>query len=168
MKRILAGVLTLFIAITGMNCYGGFMATRKIYNWNGTLGNKWVKTIVMWALVIIPVYPIASLADIVILNTLEFWTGSNPLAMKAGEVETQLVRRDGKEYQITATKNQFEIREVTQNKLGNPVYLTFRPQEEAWYVTQNGKSLKISEATEANQNEVKLFHPDGRSVAVKL
>lgn len=98
MKRILVGVLALFIAITGMNCYGGFMATRKIYNWNGTLGNKWVKTIVMWALVIIPVYPIASLADIVILNTLEFWTGSNPLAMKAGEVETQLVRRDGKEY----------------------------------------------------------------------
>jgi len=168
MKRILAGFLTLFMAVAGMNCYGGFVATKKIYNWNGGLGNKWINTVVMWAFIIIPVYPIATFVDFVILNVLEFWTGSNPLAMKDGESETQIVRREGKDFQVIATKNQFEIREMTGSKLGKPVYLTFRPQESAWYVTQNGKSFKISEATDLAQGEVKLFHPDGRSVDVKL
>ncbi len=66
------------VAVTG--CYGKFALTRKVYDWNGGLGNKFLKSIVFWALVIIPVYEIAGLADVVIFNLLEFWTGSNPIA----------------------------------------------------------------------------------------
>lgn len=66
------------VAVTG--CYGKFALTKKVYDWNGGLGNKFLKSIVFWALVIIPVYEVAGLADVVIFNLLEFWTGSNPIA----------------------------------------------------------------------------------------
>lgn len=168
MKRIMIGLLSLITVSASMNCYGGFVATKKIYNWNGGLGNKWVNTIVMWVMIIIPVYPIATFVDFVILNTLEFWTGSNPLAMKEGESETQMVQHNGKEYQITATKNQFEIREMVAGKAGSPVLLQYQPQDSAWYVKANGRSMKISEGADLSQEQVRLFHPDGKSVEVKL
>jgi hypothetical protein len=39
-----------------------------------------VNWIVHWAAWIIPVYPLALFADSLVLNSLEFWTGSNPIA----------------------------------------------------------------------------------------
>lgn len=168
MKRILIAIFGAMLALVSMNCYGGFVATRKIYNWNGGLGNKWVKSIVMWVLIIIPVYPIATFVDFIILNVLEFWTGSNPLAMKEGEKETQIVKHNGKDYEITATKNQFAVREIENGKLGEPVFLTYKPAESAWYIQSKGKEHKISEASDLEREEVRLIHPDGRTVEVKL
>jgi hypothetical protein len=168
MKQFLFTLLAILTVSASMNCYGGFVATRKIYHWNGSLGNKWVKTIVMWLMIIIPVYPVAALADFVILNALEFWTGSNPLAMKEGESETQLVQYNGKSYQITAKRNQFEIRELVDGKESSPVLLQYKPEEAAWYLTAKGRTMKVSEATDATQAQVRLFHPDGTSVEVKL
>jgi hypothetical protein len=61
-------------------CYGGYVAFKKVHQWNGTLGSKWVKSIVHILLWVVPVYPVCLAVDFFILNTLEFWTGSNPLA----------------------------------------------------------------------------------------
>ncbi len=168
MKKLLVGLLALLFGFASMNCYGGFVATKKLYSWNGSVGNKWVNTIVMWVMVIIPVYGVAFAVDWIVLNTLEFWTGSNPLAMKAGESETQLVKMENKEYKVTATPNQFEIREVKADKLGEAVYLQYLPQESAWYVKANGQMVKVSDSAGLSAESVRLFHPDGKSVEVKL
>lgn len=168
MKRTLIALLSAFSLLVSANCYGGFVATKKVYNWNGGLGNKWVQSIVMWVMLIVPVYEVVAIVDFLILNTLEFWTGSNPMAMKEGEKETQIVKRDGKEFEITATRNQFAITELSNGKRFAPVYLIYKQEETAWYVKSNGKSMKISEASEIDAAQVKLFHPDGKSVEVKL
>lgn len=168
MKRILIALLGLVTVSASMNCYGGFVATRKLYNWNGSLGNKWINTIVMWVMIIVPVYAIATLVDFVILNTLEFWTGSNPLAMKEGQSETQIVQHKGKSYQITATRNQFVIAELSADKVTAQVILRYMPEESAWYLTSKGKTMKISEMANTEQAQVRLFHPDGKSIEVPL
>ncbi len=67
-------------ALAGTGCYGKFALTRKLYDWNGSLGNKFVNTLVMWVLMIIPVYGVVTFIDGFILNLIEFWSGSNPLA----------------------------------------------------------------------------------------
>jgi len=168
MKKIIAALLSAFLLLVSANCYGGFVATRKIYAWNGSLGNKWVNTIVMWVLIIIPVYELAGLVDFLVLNTLEFWTGSNPLAMKEGEKETQIVKRSGKEFEVTATKNQFEIREVTNGIQSATTQIVYLPSESAWFVKVNGKLTKISEISPLDEEKARLFHPDGSFVEVKL
>lgn len=166
MKRTIISLISLVSILGTINCYGGYVMTRKVHNWNGTLGDKWVKSIVNVLLVF--VYPFTAIIDFLVLNTLEFWTGSNPLAMKEGEVEVQVVHKDGKEYKITATRNQFEVREVMAGKLGDPAYLTYEPKESAWYMKANGKAMKVSEAVNFNEGHVKLIHPDGKTVDVKL
>ena len=168
MKRTLIALLSVFSFTVATNCYGGFIATKKLHHWNGGLGNKWIQTIAFWALIIIPVYEIAVLIDFVVLNLLEFWTGSNPMAMTEGQIETQIVKHQGKEFEITATKNQFAIREIKNGSKGEPVLLVYEPQESAWYAKSRGKSMKISESSELDMSQVKLFHPDGRVVEVKL
>ncbi len=75
-RRLLVGAL----ATVASGCYGQFALTRKLYEWNGSLGNKFLNTVVMWAFMIIPVYAVVSFVDLIVLNLVEFWTGSNPMA----------------------------------------------------------------------------------------
>ncbi len=57
-------------------CYGAFPITKAIYRMNGDVSDdKWVRSIVFWVLVIVPVYSVASFADAIVLNVIEFWTG---------------------------------------------------------------------------------------------
>lgn len=77
------GIITLLCAgmvvLTG--CYGKNACFEKLHQWNGTLGNKWLNSIVHFFLMVFGVYPIClGLIDGLVLNTVEFWTGSNPLA----------------------------------------------------------------------------------------
>ncbi len=69
------------LALLTTGCYGKFALTQKLYGWNGSLGNKFVNTIVFWAFIVLPVYEVFAFVDFVALNLIEFWSGSNPLAV---------------------------------------------------------------------------------------
>ncbi|HPM77376.1 MAG TPA: DUF3332 family protein [bacterium] len=98
--RLLAAllVLTTFGLFTA-SCMGSFALTFKLYNWNKTLGNKWIASLVLAIFVILPVYGIAALIDWIILNVIEFYSGQNPLA--AGENATVVTQLDGKDATLT-------------------------------------------------------------------
>jgi hypothetical protein len=72
-------------------CYGQFALTRKIYNWNGSVtSNRFVNSAILFALIVIPVYELVTLGDYLIFNTIEFYSGSNPVAMNQdGSVDTR-------------------------------------------------------------------------------
>lgn len=107
-------------------CFGEFALTRKVYSWNdGVSDSRFVKTFVFWGLSIIPVYGVAGLADLIIFNLLEFWTGSNPIAMAEGEYEYQFVELDGVTYKLEASKNCFTITPVLPSGVDNPITLRF-------------------------------------------
>ncbi|MBP8878130.1 MAG: DUF3332 family protein, partial [Flavobacteriales bacterium] len=91
---LLFAMSTLVITQTG--CFGEFALVRKVYEWNDNLSDsKFVKTLVFYVLNIIPVYGIASFIDVVILNLIEFWSGSNPLSMNEGDYEMQMATMKG-------------------------------------------------------------------------
>lgn len=75
----IAGLLAVATPIlTG--CYGSFSLTKKLYNFNGSLGNKWVQSGFVFFLGM--VYGLTGTVDACILNLVEFWTGTNPLTAK--------------------------------------------------------------------------------------
>ncbi len=79
--KILIGALLLCgFVTTSTACYGPFALTKKLHTWNGTLGNKWVNELVFFALFVIPAYGLCTLGDALIFNSIEFWTGSNPIS----------------------------------------------------------------------------------------
>lgn len=87
------------IMLTG--CYGSNACFNKLHKWNGTLGNKWLNSIVHFILQIFGVYWIClGLVDGLVLNTIEFWTGSNPLASGDSYFE-----KDDQGNSIAAVKN---------------------------------------------------------------
>lgn len=63
-------------------CMGSFTLTRKIYHWNQhAAGDRWVNEIIFFVgAVILPVYGLSLLADGVVFNSIQWWSGKNPVA----------------------------------------------------------------------------------------
>lgn len=83
-------------ALFASGCYGPFYLTRRVHQWNGEVSdNKWVVEVVFLVCSWLPVYGIATLADAVIFNSVEFWTGENPLKKPiASDATRRIVRGD--------------------------------------------------------------------------
>jgi hypothetical protein len=85
--RLVAAVAAAFaLTMSGAACMGSFALTRGLYHFNETLtGSKAINNVVFWALGILPVYSLALTGDLLIFNTIEFWTGKNLLADAGGD-----------------------------------------------------------------------------------
>jgi len=80
-RRIVAvGLLAGFVPVASA-CFGSFQLTRKVYRFNQNVhSDKWIRWLVFLAATIIPVYPFAAGFDAIFANSVEFWTGNNPVA----------------------------------------------------------------------------------------
>lgn len=91
-------VLAVAAGLLASGCYGSFTLTRKVYNWNGQVSdNQWVVEAVFLVCAWLPVYGIASLADAVIFNSVEFWTGKSLLETATGHQPMKRLVRNGVE-----------------------------------------------------------------------
>jgi hypothetical protein len=78
-----AVILTLTAgAVLTSGCFGSFNLTRKLYGFNKDVSkDKFVRELVFLGLNIVPIYGVAGFIDAVVANTVEFWTGENPISM---------------------------------------------------------------------------------------
>lgn len=98
MNRALLKPLGVALTATSLlfasGCMGSFTLTKKIYRWNQHVsGDRWVNEIVFLVGLILPVYSLSLLADGVIFNSIQWWTGSNPVA-DAGQ-QKRVIGADG-------------------------------------------------------------------------
>ena len=71
-KTAMKTVLALLVgAVTLSSCIGSFGLTNKLLDWNKGLSNKFVNELVF--ILISPAYAVCGLADLLVLNTVEFW-----------------------------------------------------------------------------------------------
>lgn len=155
-------VLLCFAFSTMEGCYGSFTLTKKWHRWNGSLGNKWVGEIV-YLLTIWNIYPICGFVDFLLLNTIEFWTGSNPMAMAPGESETQVVSNGaGDTFRITATMNRFDVVQLTGKNSGHESSLVYEPDSATWFM-ENGVE-RIALAQQKTPDVVSLLDVEGNTV----
>ena len=82
---------TLASSVLFSSCIGSFGLSNKLLDWNRNIDSKFVNELVFIAFWIVPVYEISALADILVLNSIEFWSGSNPMA-SIGEVKKPCCR----------------------------------------------------------------------------
>ena len=75
-----AGLGLLALALFASGCYGPFNLTRRLYQWNGQVGTtKWEREFMFILLAWAPVYGLTVLGDAVVFNSMEFWSGKNPV-----------------------------------------------------------------------------------------
>ena len=100
MKKISLKVAACFLAATFLfsSCFvGKYGLWNKYINWqNHMTSSKFVNAIVGFFLVPI-VGGICQFVDILVLNTIEFWSGSNPVASNIGTTK-QVLGQDGRYY----------------------------------------------------------------------
>jgi len=88
-KTVTIAVIASFMSVTSA-CYGPFNLTRNVYHFNsgikgsGEVNEKWMKEIVFFGMIIIPVYMFSALLDAFVFNAIQFWTGNNPVKVTQG------------------------------------------------------------------------------------
>lgn len=142
------------ITFSSTGCMGSWALTTGLYNWNNSVSDKYINNAIFWILNIIPVYSGAIFIDAVILNFIEFWSGSNPIAMNEGEVETQYLVQNGEKIEMIATKNQFEIKNLN---TGKSEKLVFTTENQTWNLEKEGELIALVQIID-NGTKVKLYN----------
>lgn len=138
-------VITIMLLSIISGCFGSFNLTRKLYKWNESVGDKWVNTAVMWVFMIIPVYEVCGFIDFAILNTVEFWTGENPLEMTQLDKEIKTIEVNGKVYEIITTMNRYDIKLVNTEDAGKSISLVFEPETKTWEMITEDDVIMVVE-----------------------
>ena len=142
------------------SCIGSFGLSNKLLDWNQNIDNKFVNELVFIVFWIVPVYEISVLADVLVLNSIEFWSGSNPVA-DAGTVKT-IETKDGT-YAIETKKDGYHIQKEGEEK---GVDLVFNEADQTWSAEANGESVKLLQFK--GDDEVVMYLPDGKEMNVEL
>lgn len=160
-KRRTSLIVALALAGTMVfnSCIGSFALTNKLLDWNRSLGNKWINELVF--IVISPAYGVAGWIDIVILNTIEFWTDSNPVAMRIGD--TQTIEKDGNIYQITKTDTGFFVME--NNDVSKSFTMNFDEQTGTWTLNAQGQRYDVLQII--GKDQARVFLPGGETQIIK-
>ena len=154
-----AVICTLCGALTLPSCIGSFTLTNKLLSWNNQIGEKFVNELVFFAFWILPVYEVSALADILVLNSIEFWSGSNPVAKGTKVIDGNdgkyLVKCDGKGYTIKSVND------------GSVVRLDFNDDDKSWsYSIPGGEKHTIF--TFVDDTHISLPAPDGTTTTVGI
>ena len=92
---------------------------------------------------IVPVYWVASFADVLVLNSIEFWTGSNPVAASN---EVKVVKNNaGENVQISAIENGYSLTNGT-----NELQLIYNEAEMTWNAVYENQSTEIVKIIDDN------------------
>ena len=68
-------ILSVALVLGASSCLGPNQTTVSLWEWNNEVSeSEWVNEGVFLGLNIIPVYPIAILVDVIVFNSIEFWT----------------------------------------------------------------------------------------------
>ncbi|MEG2514105.1 MAG: DUF3332 domain-containing protein [Bacteroidaceae bacterium] len=163
MKRSKMGIVVA-IALSGSimfsSCVGSFGLFNRLSTWNQGIGNKFVNELVFIALTIIPVYEISYLVDAVVINSIEFWTGSNPMA-SIGDVKK--VKGENGNYLVKTTENGYSITKEGESVATNLIY---NKENQTWSAEVAGVSSPLLKMN--GNGTAQLFLPDGTTMNVTL
>lgn len=131
MRRIVASAVLAGFMTVSTACYGPFNLTRNVYHWNsgvkgsGEVSDKWMKELVFFGMIVVPVYMFSALLDAFIFNSIQFWSGENPVKVTQDEEgrirEVQLGKitasvtwaEDRKSAQVTYVRQGRVVKQVT-------------------------------------------------------
>lgn len=155
--KFMAACLCLSGTLLFSSCIGSFALWNNIKDWNNTVGNKFVNELIFIAFNIVPVYPIAAVADMLVINSIEFWSGSNPVASIG---ETKEVEGENGTYLVTTNKEGYTIEKEGQSS----VELSYNAETKTWSAASEGE---VCELVTLNDNgSATLYMGDGTSMTV--
>lgn len=141
------------------SCIGSFQLTSKLKNFNDGIGSKWVNELVFVAFCIVPVYELSALADVLVLNSIEFWSGKKALA-DAGE--TKIIKNSkGQDIEVKTLENGYALNDGT-----NTMKLVFDEKEQIWSAEYEDQVMNLIRLVD--ENNAQLFLKNGEVMDITL
>lgn len=140
------------------SCIGSFNLSRKVLAWNQTIDSKFVNELVFIALWIVPVYEVSILADVLVINSIEFWSGENPV--EAGIVKK--VQGENGIYTVETLENGYNI----QNEEGEQMNLVYDKATNTWSAVTKGETTKLVKLE--GEGKAIVYLPNGQEKSVEI
>lgn len=140
------------------SCIGSFNLSKKVLAWNQTIDSKFVNELVFIALWIVPVYEVCMLADVLVINSIEFWSGENPV--QAGIVKK--VQGENGIYTVETLENGYKI----QNEEGQQMNLVYDKAANTWSAVANGETTKLVKLE--GEGKAIVYLPNGQEKNVEI
>lgn len=142
------------------SCVGSFGLHSRLATWNQGISNKFVNELVYLACNIIPVYPVCYLADALVINSIEFWSGSNPMA-SIGDVKK--VKGENGNYLVETIENGYSI---TKEGEEMSMQLIYDQEQNTWNVVADGVTSELLQMNE--DGTAQMYLPNGEAMNVTL
>jgi hypothetical protein len=144
MKKGALGILILMVLIAG--CTGSFKVTKAVYHLHRSQPDKWTDELVF--IVCILPYGVAMLSDAVMFNTIEFWTGKNPVVSETGNDNSIVIVKNGNK-QATLAYDALDgtVEVIPSNGEANPFILA-RTSKGVVVTDLSGKAMYTAQADE--------------------
>lgn len=140
------------------SCIGSFSLTNKVLTWNRQVSNKFVNELVFFAFWILPVYEVTAAADLLVINSIEFWSGKMPL-----EANNKTINTDQGDYLIAVNEKGYSI----QSPNGDTLDFIYDSEQDMWSFSKNDME-KIDFLRFEGQDHVKMLDGKGEFVDVEL
>ena len=167
--RGLVGLVAVALAI-GMvtsGCYGPFLLTKKLHRWNGQVGGKWANEVAFIVLAWLPVYAVATLADAILFNSIEFWGGQNPIASSDAATKTRRVaRKDAEAVMSRIAGPAGEELLIEQYQYGQAAGTLRIQQRDGMTVGLNGQGQTLFTARTLADGSVVVNDASGKQIAM--
>lgn len=150
------------LVITQTGCFGTFALTRKAYDFHdGLTDSKFLKSLLFW----IPggiVYGLVGFVDVVVLNLIEFWSGTNPLSMNEGDHEMQFLTVKGERFQVEATKDTFTTTQLSGEEVGEVRIMKFDRCDNTWKYTDSEVSdMAVMTFVNGDADAIRVYTDNG-------
>ena len=143
--------------MTLSSCIGSFGLTNTVLDWNKrATDNKFVNELIF--IVISPAYAVCSVADLFVLNSIEFWTGEKVIA-EVGKTK-DVMGKDGRMYAIKTLKNGYEITDPE----GEKSYFVFNKKKKSWSYSKDGDIRELFSFNE--DGSIQACLPNGEKMNV--
>jgi len=166
--RVFAALFAVFLSLQVSGCFGSFALTKKIYGFNqGVHENKFVQWALFLGFTIIPVYGVGAMVDALVFNSVEFWTGSNPLASaETREDGTRVVQLSPTDTLRLSRDGERGVMRVELEREGQaPQVRYFEPLEDGMAVRDEAGALVVR-ARERVDGALEVTDASGTAVTV--
>ena len=154
---ICASIL-LLSSLSFQSCIGSFSLTNKVLSWNRNVNNKFVNELVFFAFWVLPVYEVTAVADLLVINSIEFWSGNKPL-----EAHNSVIKTEDGNYYLEAFETGYKVTSPS----GMVTSFDFDIESQTWSFSQNnGKSIDFLKFTESDH--VQILNTNGDFVDVEV
>jgi hypothetical protein len=158
-KHLQVAAISMATLLLTSSCIGSFSLFNHFAKWNRRATNsKFLNEII--GLLLSPIYGFCATADWLVLNSIEFWSGTNPLANNVGKTKNVL-GEDGRYYAVTTLKNGYEIKTPE----GKTVKFIHDAKTDTWSKMEDGKTTDILRFNE--DGTVHAFLPNGGGIDVQ-